>query len=133
MKLLIITAALAATLARVAYAADSVKILSTNTPEKYNHITGFCADVYKKQLDAGIVNGIAANLQASCYLAIEASLKGDAVEYRAASKRLDAVENETVMELAQDPAALIQSQYDFAYMGSFEFAQKVLLNSKGKK
>jgi len=95
-------------------------VLATPTPEK---------DTYKKQLDAGIINALAANLQASCFLAVEASLKGDASEYRSAVKRLNAKDAVTALDMASDPEAMISMQYDHSYVGSFDFAQEVLRRS----
>jgi len=104
-------------------------VLATPTPEKYSHILKFCEDTYKKQLDAGIINALAANLQASCFLAVEASLKGDASEYRSAVKRLNAKDAVTALDMASDPEAMISMQFDYSYVGSFDFAQEVLRRS----
>lgn len=107
-------------------------VLATPTPEKYSHIFKFCEDTYKKQLDAGIINTIAANLQAGCFFAVEASLKGDATEYRSAVKRFRAKEDVSALDMASDPEAMISMQFDYSYVGAFDFAQEVLRRSGGQ-
>lgn len=136
MKRILLAVALAAVMTPAAQAEQSVtlpaigKVLATKTPQKYEYLGADCERLYNDYIRVLKNNHIAANAQAGCYLALMDSLKGESLEYREAKARWSERENMSATEAGEDPAAMMQGQFDIVYIEAWERAQNELANSK---
>lgn len=106
------------------------RVLATKTPNKYEYLGNDCKRLYEDYLRVLKNNHIAANAQAGCYLAMMDSLKGESLEYREAKARWSERENMSATDAGEDPAAMMQGQFDIVYIDAWERVQNELAHSK---